>query len=400
MLRLRPFRAWRPDARLADRFTCVPYDVIDTDEARALAGDNPHSFLRVIRPEIAFGPDTDPHADAVYAEGRARLDAFMAAGVLVRDREPHTYIYRIRQGSHSQTGLFTLVSTDDYDAGRIVRHEATRPDKEDDRTRHILTQGAHAEPVLLVAPRLPGFAEALEAGTLGEPLYDLTTEDQVRHTLWVAPSDLPRRMLTQAGRLYVADGHHRCKAASRVARELGGTDPDADFRFFPAVVFPQEQLRILPYNRLLTGVTDAQWSAFLAACPVVAEGPAIPGNRGLACVYRAGRWTLHELPAPADDAADRQLDVARLQDGILAPIFGITDPRTHPRIAFVGGSRGTAELERKVDSGAADLAFSLHPTSIADLVSVSDAGLLMPPKSTWFEPKLRSGLLIADFSNR
>lgn len=389
MLRIRPFRAWRPHPDSAAETACVPYDVIDTEEARALANGKPKSFLHVIRPEIDLPPDIDIHADEVYAQGRLTLDRFQAEGILVQDETESHYIYRIVMGSHRQTGLFTLVSTADYDEGRIVRHELTRPDKEDDRTRHILTQDAFAEPVLLIAPRIAGFAEALRAEESNEPLIDITTDDGVRHTIWRSVSALPAKMLAQADRMYVADGHHRCKAASRAAAERGLSDVG-----FPAVIFPQEQLRILPYNRVLTSVSDAQWADFLLNHPPVAEGSATPGSRGRISVFRCGRWTTHELPAPVSDRADDKLDASRLQNGVLAPLFGIEDPRTDTRIGFIGGIRGTDELVRLVDSGRADLGISMHPTSIVELIAVSDAGLLMPPKSTWFEPKLRSGLLV------
>lgn len=394
MLRIRPFRAWRPDAASASETACVPYDVIDTDEARSMAIGKPKSFLHVIRPEIDLSPDTDIHDDAVYAQGRAALHRFMSDGTLIQDDSDSHYIYRIVMGTHSQTGLFSLVSTADYDEGRIVRHELTRPDKEDDRTRHILTQEAFAEPVLLIAPRIAGFAEALKAEEVREPLYDIVTDDGVRHTIWRSVSALPAKMLAQADRMYVADGHHRCKAASRAAADLGIAD-----MVFPAVIFPQEQLRILPYNRVLTQVSDAQWDQFQRLSDALDHGISVPGTRGRICVYRKGAWSTYELPAPVSDRADDKLDASRLQNGVLAPIFGIDDPRTDKRIGFVGGIRGTDELVRLVDSGKVELAISMHPTSIVELIAVSDAGLLMPPKSTWFEPKLRSGLLIHSWAH-
>lgn len=389
MLRIRPFRAWRPNTASASETACVPYDVIDTDEARALAKGKPKSFLHVIRPEIDLPPQIDIHSDLVYAQGRTALNRFMSDGTLIHEDTESHYIYRIVMGSHSQTGLFSLVSTADYDEGRIVRHELTRPDKEDDRTRHILTQEAFAEPVLLIAPRIAGFAEALKAEEAREPLYDIITDDGIRHTLWRSVSALPAKMLAQADRMYVADGHHRCKAASRAAAELGESDMS-----FPAVIFPQEQLRILPYNRVLTSVSVSQWNAFQTSFPAVEHGQPVPGSRGRISVYRQGAWSTHELPAPVSEQADDKLDASRLQNGVLAPIFGIPDPRTDQRIGFIGGIRGTDELVRLVDSGKADIAISMHPTSIVELIAVSDAGLLMPPKSTWFEPKLRSGLLL------
>lgn len=377
MLRIRPFRAWRPQPESASEVACVPYDVIDTDEARALAQGKPKSFLHVIRPEIDLPPQTDIHADEVYAHGRTMLDTFFNDGTFLQEDTEAHYVYRIVVGTHSQTGLFSLVSTADYDSGRIVRHELTRPDKENDRTRHILTQEAFAEPVLLIAPRIAGFAEALKAEESHDPLYDILTEDGVRHTIWKSTSALPARMLSQAEKIYVADGHHRCKAASRAAAELGLEDVS-----FPAVIFPQEQLRILPYNRVLNSASEAQWNAFLAVAPVIDTQTPTPGERGLICVYRQGMWTSHSLPVAASAKADDQLDASRLQHGILAPVFGIADPRTDTRIGFIGGIRGTAELERLVNSGKVDLGISMHPTSIVELIAVSDAGLLMPPKST------------------
>lgn len=394
MLRIRPFRAWRPNPASSSETACVPYDVIDTDEARALAAGKPKSFLHVIRPEIDLAPDIDIHADAVYAQGRAALDRFCADGTLIQDDIESHYIYRIVMDTHSQTGLFSLVSTADYDEGRIVRHELTRPDKEDDRTRHILTQEAFAEPVLLIAPRIAGFAEALKAEAAREPLYDIVTDDGVRHTIWRSVSALPAKMLAQADRMYVADGHHRCKAASRAAAELGEADAS-----FPAVIFPQDQLRILPYNRVLLAVSEAQWSDFQSQCSVIERGNAVPGSRGRICAYRDGMWSTHELPVAVSERADDKLDASRLQNGVLAPIFGIENPRTDTRIGFIGGIRGTDELVRLVDSGKANVAISMHPTSIVELIAVSDAGLLMPPKSTWFEPKLRSGLLLHSWAH-
>lgn len=395
MIRLRPFNAWRPAPGLAAEVGCVPYDVVDSEEARNLAAGNDRSFLHVVRPEIAFEAGADPYSDAVFAQGRAVLDRFCQDGTLVQDAEPAFYIYRITVGGRSQTGIFALLSTADYDAGRIIRHELTRPDKEDDRTRHILAQEAHSEPVMLIAPRIAGLTESLSAEGTREPLMDITTEGGIRHRIWTS-STLPIRMLSQAEILYVADGHHRCKAASRAAAAIGA-DADHASRFFPAVVFPQEQLCILPYNRILTTLDAADWKRFTDHFPALETGVAIPGQRGRFCAYHEGQWTLHELPAPLIHRADASLDVSRMQTGILDPIFGIRDPRTDSRIGFVGGIRGTVELERLVDSGAAAVAFSLHPTSIQDLVTVSDNGLLMPPKSTWFEPKLRSGLLIHRF---
>jgi uncharacterized protein (DUF1015 family) len=395
MIRIRPFNAWRPAPGLAAEVACVPYDVVDTDEARRMAAGNDRSFLRVVRPEIAFEAETDPYADAVYSQGRAVLNRFCQDGTLVQDLDPAFYIYRITVGARSQTGMFALVSTEDYDNGNIIRHELTRPDKEDDRTRHILIQEAHAEPVMLIAPRIAGLTEAMSAEGTREPLMDVTTEEGVRHRVWTS-SSLAVRMLSQAEILYVADGHHRCKAASRAAAAIGA-DADHPSRFFPAVIFPQEQLCIMPYNRVLTSLRPGDWERFTDHCPILETGVAVPGQRGRFCAYHDGQWTLHELPPPLFNRADACLDVARIQNCILDPMFGIQDPRTDSRIGFVGGIRGTLELERLVDSGKADVAFSLHPTSIQDLVTVSDAGLIMPPKSTWFEPKLLSGLLIHRF---
>lgn len=409
MADVRTFRALRPPRDLAARVASPPYDVVDTDEARRLADGNPVSFLRVSRPEIDLDPGTDPHADGVHHHGRDRLDAFIRDGVLRAEAEPAYYVYRQTWQGRAQTGVVACVSVADYLAGVIRTHEHTRPDKEGDRARHIEILDAHDEPVFLLAPENPGIATQVAAVAAGPPEYDFTTGDGVRHTFWVvtAPERVQalRTGFAAVPRLYVADGHHRSAAAAAVhhRRETRGPDPadGAQTGVFPAVVFPAEQLRILAYNRVVTdlaGHRAEDLPGVLAADFEVEAAPAAvePEYRHVFGMYLAGQWYRVRIRPEDVDETDpvARLDVALLQNRLLGPVLRIGDPRTDDRIRFVGGIRGTAELERLVDSGDAAVAFSLHPTSAAELLAVADAGQVMPPKSTWFEPKLRSGLFV------
>jgi uncharacterized protein (DUF1015 family) len=403
-MRLHPFRAIRPRPDLAPTVAAVPYDVVSRDEAAALARGNPHSFLHVGRSDIDLPPETDPHDDRIYARAREALDGFLADGTLLRDAQAGLYLYRQVMDGRAQTGVVGCVHIDDYERDLIRKHEKTRPDKEDDRTRHVLALNANAEPVFLTY-RGRGDIDAMVARIVtAVPLYDFTAPDGVRHTVWRIPD--PGELVRAFGQVphaYVADGHHRSASAWRAGKELRARHPgrtDAEYEWFLAVLFPADQLCILPYNRVvkdLNGLSASQALARLARIGEVTttSDPAPPGP-GTFCFYLTGHWYRLALDPATIDRTDpiASLDVSLLQDRILAPVFGIGDPRTDRRIDFVGGIRGAAELERRVASGEMAIAFSLHPTTLEQLMAVSDAGQVMPPKSTWFEPKLRSGLFV------
>lgn len=397
-----PFRALRPRPDAAARTHCLPYDVMNTEEARVMARGNPDSFLHVTRPEIDLPPGTDEHGDAVYAQAVAGLDDLRRRGVLEAEEQACLYLYRLVMGDHSQTGLVGAFSVDEYDRGAIVKHEHTRPDKEADRTRHILTLAAHAEPVFLIHRPSERLAALTRAAEQAAPLYDLTASDGVRHTLWRLAAPAPFvEAFAAIDPVYIADGHHRAAAASNARRALGdegrlGEHPGANGLL--AVAFPTDQAKILPYNRLVKDLRGRAPAAFVAALREVAEvasepaGPT-PSAPGDVRMFLDGRWWRLSVPPLRDDPVGR-LDVQALQDRVLGPLLGIDDPRTSERITFVGGIRGTAPLEAAVRAGDAAVAFSLAPVTPEQLLSVADAGRTMPPKSTWFEPKLRSGLFV------
>src|SRR5512138_3918921 len=404
MATLKPFRALRPPAALAARVASPPYDVVSTREARALAAGNPDSFLRVSRPEIDLPDGTDEHADAVYAKGAENLAELRRRGVLREDPEPRLYVYAQRMGAHRQTGLVACVSVEEYDADVVKKHEKTRADKEDDRVRHIDTLGAHDEPVFLTYRSSADLDAVVAEVTAGAPEYDLTTADGVQHRLWVVSWAVASRieaMFRGVPALYVADGHHRSAAASRVHTARRGKP--GDHAQFLAVVFPHDQMQILAYNRLVRDAKGRSPEALLGVLrevmdvePAAAPQPPTPRSFG---VFAAGRWWLARVRKGSYDAADpvASLDCSLCQDQILAPIFGIADPRRDKNVDFVGGIRGAAELEQRVKVEGWSMALHLYPTRIEELLAVSDAGKLMPPKSTWFEPKLRSGLFIHAF---
>jgi uncharacterized protein (DUF1015 family) len=407
MATLHPFRALRPNADNAARIASVPYDVVSTDEARALARDNPLSFLRASRAELELPADADPYSNEVYDRAAKNFEALRKDALVVED-EPSVYFYQLRMGSHVQTGLAACYSIDDYDRDVIRKHERTRRDKEDDRTRHMLALGAQTGPVFLTYRATPDVDRIAERATAGTPLIDFTAPDGVRHTVWrVAGADRDALVgaFSRIPTLYIADGHHRAASAARARNEMrqhgakGHSFGDgADASTMLAVAFPHDQVQILPYNRTvkdLGGFAPEQFMAAVRERFEVTPGPATPARRGTIAIYVQKAW--HSLqPRTVPDPADAigSLDVSILQEGLLAPILEIADVRTDKRIDFVGGARGTGELEKLVDSGKAAVAFSLHPVSVADLMAVSDAGAIMPPKSTWFEPKLRDGLLI------
>lgn len=405
---VRPLPALRPRPEHAARVAAVPYDVVDTAEARELAAGEPLSFLHVTRPEIDLPEGTDPHAPEVYRQGAAALAALVEDEVLVRDDEPSLYVYRLTAGEHVQTGVMGRCAVDEYDADRIKKHEKTRPDKEDDRTRHLLALGCHPEPVFLTyGPEDEIDRRVEEVVDREAPLYDFVASDAVGHTVWRVPSGGGiDEAFADVGALYVADGHHRSASASRARAARAQDDPSDDgsaaYNFFLAVAFPADQVRILPYNRVvrdLDGQSPAELLERIGSVMEVSEGAAPePPARGGFSMYLDGRWV--GLTAPhrlveADDPVE-SLDAAILQAHVLGPLLGIDDPRTSERIDFVGGVRGAGELARRVDAGGG-VAFSLHPVSVEELMAVADAGRVLPPKSTWFEPKLRSGLVVHEF---
>lgn len=407
MATLHPFHAVRPVPNEVEEIASVPYDVISVEEARDLAEGKPKSFLHVIRPEIDLPEGTDEHDDAVYRQGAENLRAFVEADYTLTEDEPGLYVYRLVMDGRSQTGLFGCVSVDEYDDETIVKHEKTRPVKEDDRTRHILEQQAHAEPVMLTYRDEETVNAIVDEAQQADPLYDFTAEDGVRHTVWKL--DDPTGVVDAFERiehLYIADGHHRCKAASRAAEELRGGDGSGEapeYAFFPAVLFPMSQMHIMAYNRVLFELPESPGD-FLDTLDDRFDlerdvDDSVPETKGFVCLYLDGVWHRMALPPSNGVRVVDQLDIARLSEYVLEPYLDITDPRRDPTIDFVGGIRGTDELEHRVEDGEARMAVSMYPTSIEELVAVSDEGSLMPPKSTWFEPKLRSGLLVHDFAS-
>jgi uncharacterized protein (DUF1015 family) len=402
-----PFRALRPKPDAAASIAAVPYDVVTTDEARALAEGNPRSFLRVSRAELEMPDGTDPYGDAVYERAAQNLAALRDASLVVED-EPSVYVYQLRMGGHTQTGLAACFSLDDYDRDVIKKHERTRRDKEDDRTRHMIALGAQTGPVFLTYRAQAEVNDVVGHASGGAPLIDFEAVDDVRHTIWCvggADRDALVAAFARIPALYIADGHHRAASAARARGEmrergLTGTalGDGADASTFLAVAFPHDQVQILPYNRAVKDLGGLSPGAFMNAIRErfdVQPGPASPAARGDIAMYFDGAWHRLRSRASADPGdAIGSLDVSVLQEQLLAPILKIADVRTDKRIEFVGGKRGPGAIERLVTSGKAAVGFSLYPVSVSDLMAVSDAGSIMPPKSTWFEPKLRDGLLI------
>jgi uncharacterized protein (DUF1015 family) len=401
MALLAPFRALRPTPEAAPRVAAVPYDVVNAEEAAALAAGNPLSFLRVSRAEIDLENVTNPYADAVYSRAVENFDALKRAAPLVMEQEPSVYVYRLRMGGHEQTGVAACYSVDEYDRDIIKKHERTRRDKEDDRTRHILELRAQTGPVFLTY-KAASRVDAVVSRTIDSrpPLFDFTAVDDVQHTIWRVDVRDEHDLMTAfeaIPALYIADGHHRAASAARARQQLRGAAATAgEWDTFLAVAFPDNQMQILPYNRVvkdLGGFTPESFVSALRERFTVIDGPATPKARGQVAVFVGGSWRTIVLgEADGGDPASR-LDVQRLQDSVLTPLLGIGDVRTDKRIDFVGGARGTAALETIVRSGKAAVGFSLHPVSVHDLMTIADAGGIMPPKSTWFEPKLRDGLL-------
>jgi uncharacterized protein (DUF1015 family) len=404
MTLIRPFTGLRPVVERARDVVAPPYDVLSSAEARLKAHNRPWSFLHISKAEIDLPEDTNPYDPAVYEMAAVNLHRMLDAGILRRDPGPCYYVYRLVMDAHCQTGLVAVASVGDYDSNRIRKHEFTRPDKEDDRVRQIEALNAQTGPVLLAYPSHPQMDSLLEAIAGARPDVDLVADDGIGHSLWVVHDsgqiDTITRAFDAMDALYIADGHHRSAAASRVAASRRNAAGDAGSAgYFLAVIFPHNQMKILDYNRVvrdLNGMTPETFLASLGGNFTVSPckdacRPGAPAEFGM---YLGGQWyrlTIHQDRIP-DDPVGR-LDVSLLADNLLAPILGITDPRRDKRIDFVGGIRGLEELERRVDSGEMQVAFALYPTRMEDLMAVADAGEVMPPKSTWFEPKLADGLV-------
>lgn len=399
---LKPFKAWHPNPQNVEEIACVPYDVVSVNEARTLAEGNPKSFLHVVRPEIDLPEGTDPHDDEVYKKGAENLNRFLKTGILQQEERPHLYVYQLIRYGQPQTGIFSCVSVEDYDNDTILKHELTRPAKEDDRTRHILTQQAHAEPVMLTYKDDDKTAELIAKTIKDKPLFDFEASDGVIHKLWrVQKPEAFANAFKKIEHLYIADGHHRCKSASRAAEEKRKNNPNhtgnEEYNFFPAVIFPMSNMNILPYNRVVHSIPDKFLATLQDKFNLTPNADPQPSEKGEISIYINGNWYGLTLPLDESPNSVQKLDVHRLQEFILSPLLDIDDPRRDENISFVGGVRGTEELEDLVDNGKAELAISMYATSIEELVEVSDEGRLMPPKSTWFEPKLRSGLLVHTF---
>ncbi len=403
---IKPFRALRPLPERCSEVASVPYDVVSTLEAREMAGDNPLSFLRVSRPEIEMPNETDIHSDAVYERAAENFKKLRDAAPLIVDETPSFYLYRLKMGNHEQAGLVACCSVDDYDNDVILKHERTRQDKEDDRTRHILALRAQTGPVFLTYPTKRSIVDLTNSIRHEAPLFDYTAPDGIEHSVWRIPQDLNDALIEaflEVPKLYIADGHHRAKSASRARETLRSGNPghtgEEEYNFFQCVLFPADQVHILPYNRAVTDLggysKDKLLSAILEDFEIEPDADPRPPEKGHFSMYLEGKWyglTIRPEVTKGLKVTDR-LDVSVLQDRLLSPILGIKDIRTDKRIAFIGGIRGTRELEKLVDSGEYAVAFSMHPVEVEELFEISDAGEIMPPKSTWFEPKLADGLL-------
>ena len=409
MATLKPFRGIRPVRELADKVAAPPYDVLNSAEAREMAEGNPYTFLHVNKPEIDLDPALDVHDDSVYQKGAENLQAFIADGVLNQDAEQHFYVYRQIMGQHEQTGLVAVASVEEYEQDLIKKHEFTRPEKGEDRVKHMDVVNAQVGPVFLTYQAVSKIDELIAGITQGTPEYDFTLPDGIRHIFWIVSeadeiADL-EDSFSKVPCLYVADGHHRSAAATRVKNMRKQANPAHNgteaYNYFLVVVFPHDQMQILDYNRVVldlnglseTELVDRLGEKFTVRARDKAFKPATLHEFGM---YMNGQWYSLNVKAGVVAETDpvARLDVAVLQDNVLKPLLGIDNPRVDKRIDFVGGIRGMAGLQKRVDSGECKVAFACYPTSIEHLMAIADAGEVMPPKSTWFEPKLRSGLVI------
>jgi uncharacterized protein (DUF1015 family) len=406
MSTIRPFQAERTSKEIAPLVSSVPYDVVTTDEARQLAAGNPLSFLHVSRPEIDLPEGTDTYSDAVYKKASENYTWLRENAPLKTDENPGLYVYRLTMGTHSQTGIAASCSIDEYDNDIIRKHERTRKDKEDDRTKHMIAIGAQTGPVFMTYRGSDPINEIVERTKSGETLADFVAPDGIAHTIWrVSDSDIARlvREFQSVPFLYIADGHHRAASASRARAQIKASNPNhrgtEEYNYFLTVLFPSDQLQILPYNRVvkdLNGMSPTQFvEALSTRFNVNPAASPTPARKGEIYMYLNGRWRSLTLDpeVTADIDPIKSLDVSRLQDRVLQDLLGITDVRTDKRIDFVGGLRGTGALEEMVNDGRFAVAFSMYPVTIGELMAIADSGAIMPPKSTWFEPKLRDGLL-------
>ncbi|MDI6739464.1 MAG: DUF1015 family protein [Candidatus Edwardsbacteria bacterium] len=406
-----PFKAVRPKKEFAKQIAAPPYDVVNSEEARELAKGNDKCYLHISRPEIDLPAGIDEHDDKVYQQGLINYQKFKSNNWLVKDRTPCFYIYKQIMGTHSQIGLVAVASAEDYDADVIKKHEHTRPDKEDDRTRHISVIGANTEPVFFTYPHKLAINRIVGGWIKKQPEYKFTSSDGIKHMLWVVDDYETIQQLVKEfaklGHLYVADGHHRSAAAWRLWKERKAKNPrhkgTEEYNYFLTVIFPDDQMNIMAYNRVakdLGGLTKEKFLDKVAQkFTVNGKGPKVPGGNKKFSMYLDKKWYLLTAKAGSFDAKDavKRLDASILQDNLLHPVLGIENPRTDKRINFVGGIRGTQELMKLVDSKKYEVAFSLHPVTIKQLISVADSGQVMPPKSTWFEPKLKSGLFVHEY---
>ena len=413
MADIRPFPGLRPRPELVEQVASPPYDVLNSDEARQMAAGNPNSFLRVVKAEVDLPAEVDVHSEQVYERSAANLRRLIDEGVLVPDPQPCFYVYRLRMGDHVQHGLVVGASVDEYEAGTFKKHELTRPEKEDDRARHVERLMANAGPVLATYQAVPAVRDKVAAICRAEPIFDFTAKDGVGHSLWVVSEPAEVEALQAAFRavpaLYIADGHHRSASAFRVCNILRDKNPghtgDEAYNHFLAVLFPDDELAILGYHRVvkdLNGLEPAEfWRRVEEKFEVTETERSEPDRPRCFTCHLDGKWYRVTARAGTYDADDpvHSLDAAILQDNLLAPVLGIGDPRTDDRIDFVGGIRGAAELERRCGADAR-VAFAVHPVSVEQLIAIADAGQIMPPKSTWFEPKLRSGVVVRSLEDR
>lgn len=408
MIKIYPFTAIMPQPDKAAAIACEPYDVISTAEARERSAGNPLSFLHVVRSEIDLPAETNPYDSIVYEMAAKNLEQLITDGHLVESDNPGIYIYRQIWQGREQYGVVCTCDADQYRQDLIKKHEKTRPDKEDDRTRHMTVSSAHAEPIFLAVRDQADLAALIANDSQGQPVIDFVAADGVQHSIWpVADWKAYVNAFANAPALYIADGHHRTAGGERAATERQQANPhhtgNEEYNRILAVIFPASHLKILAYNRVVKDLGNLTAEEFLKRLgeigQVVETTEPVPQQPGTICIYIAGKWFKFTFPADSIDHTNpiESLDVSLLQSRILEPILGVGDPRTDQRIQFVGGIRGTAGLEKVVNSGEMAVAFSMFPTSIEQLLAVSDAGMIMPPKSTWFEPKLRSGLFVHQF---